>query len=326
MAELSTIVRVQSLKGRYTFRVEHYEGLSTQIGVPIESPEFVLCGNTWSLNIYPGGENKSHAGYIACYLQNRSMSSVRASYTFTIVGPDNIRVMWGPSVVRLFGSRPDGWGLKKFIPSLKTRGTVTFIVDIVVYIQEWTIISEPSLARMMAGLFNDETSSDVKVMVKQSPETLHLHRCILMHRSEVFRRMLRSNMHEATTGTILIADMTPAALRAMMWFFYTDQLPSEAVLQDTAIDLLYASKNYLVPTLQHHCESYLSAQPMSLDMAIPMLVTAELTESAKLKNHVLKYIAAHFRQLVKTREYQALDDSLKEDVETIVSPRGCLTC
>lgn len=85
MEEKSNITRVKQTKGSYSFRVEGYLGLPDGVSDSVESPEFVLCGYTWQLRIFPGGSLDAHRGYLSFYLASKSDKDARVSYKLSVV-------------------------------------------------------------------------------------------------------------------------------------------------------------------------------------------------------------------------------------------------
>lgn len=83
--EKASVAKVQKCCGIYRFQVEGYLGLSTRVGDSIESPEFLLCGYTWQLRIFPGGSLDAHKGYMSFYLASKSNKVARASYQLCVI-------------------------------------------------------------------------------------------------------------------------------------------------------------------------------------------------------------------------------------------------
>ena len=218
--------KVQKLIGSYTFRIERYSGLSTQVGTSTESPEFDLCGHIWQLRIFPGGSLELHKGYLSYYLASKSTRQARASYRLSVLNQLNSSLdsqqaqssskdeSFSSSGVRVFeakGLQVDGWGRDKFMTVATllepTAGfcvddTVIFRVFITVY-GDMEICTFPvmnntnndfahaSLAKDMHSLLKDETDSmDVTLIVGECQERICAHRCVLRARSPVFAAML----------------------------------------------------------------------------------------------------------------------------------------
>ena len=76
--------RVQKQSGSYTFRIEGYSGLSANVGISTESPEFRLCGHCWQLRIFPGGSLETHKNFVSYYLASKSTKQARASYKLSV--------------------------------------------------------------------------------------------------------------------------------------------------------------------------------------------------------------------------------------------------
>jgi len=131
--------KVQKLVGSYTFRIDRFSGLSSNVGASTESPEFDLCGHIWQLRIFPGGSLEAHKGHLSYYLASKSSRQARASYRLSVLNQyDDIATglntttatsnttttatsrdeSFSSSGVRVFeakGLQVDGWGRDKFM-------------------------------------------------------------------------------------------------------------------------------------------------------------------------------------------------------------------
>ena len=116
----SALSRVRQTTGSFTFRIDGFSGLPNAVGASTESPEFVLCGHTWQLRIFPGGSLQLHRNFVSFYLASKSDKVARASYTLTVKnqvvgGTDE---QFASTAVRTFepkGVQIDGWGRDKFM-------------------------------------------------------------------------------------------------------------------------------------------------------------------------------------------------------------------
>jgi len=132
--------KVQKLVGSYTFRIDRFSGLSSNVGASTESPEFDLCGHIWQLRIFPGGSLEAHKGHLSYYLASKSSRQARASYRLSVLNQiDEVAPglnttatttsntattatskdeSFSSSGVRVFeakGLQVDGWGRDKFM-------------------------------------------------------------------------------------------------------------------------------------------------------------------------------------------------------------------
>ncbi len=322
--EQSSTYRVQTLTGRYTFRIEEFHALaSIETTKFLESPTFSLCDNTWAVRIYPTGAKDSHNGCLCCRLMSKSTDEVRATFTITMITSNKKTISKSTESEKVFSSASVSWGFPNFAEVVKESGTVTFITTIhrhIILNQVCTsnsIVAQMTVVRMMEDLFNDAESSDIEVTIP--PESkLKLHRCVLMYRSNVFRAMLQSPMYEATSGKIVVEDIPANVFRTMVWYLYTCKFPSADEMQDQAIDLLFASKKYQIDLLYHACEVYL-CNNVNKDNVVPLLTAADMLDSSLLKRRAIQYIVVHFSQISETDTYQEMNENIRRDVEHIVA-------
>ena len=61
-----------------------FEGLPSERGVPVHSPEFTCFGHKWCLKVYPGGHSESKDGMVSLYLVNRSNKSITINFGFSV--------------------------------------------------------------------------------------------------------------------------------------------------------------------------------------------------------------------------------------------------
>jgi hypothetical protein len=217
--EVASAGRVQKHSGSYTFRIEGYSGLSANVGISTESPEFRLCGHCWQLRIFPGGSLETHKNFVSYYLASKSTKQARASYKLSVTCQisDGTDETFSSSGVRLFeakGTQIDGWGRDKFMllstlkdPSLGfyVSDTVIFKVNITVYgaleTADVPVVSTRSLnhsnitlSECMYTLYQEasraESSADLVIVAGESQTPIYCHRSILRARSPVFKAML----------------------------------------------------------------------------------------------------------------------------------------
>ena len=66
-----------------------FANLTTTRGEGVESPQFSCFGHQWRLEIYPGGDVNSGEGYVAVELANRSNTSIKLHYSFSVRNEDD---------------------------------------------------------------------------------------------------------------------------------------------------------------------------------------------------------------------------------------------
>jgi len=72
----------------------------------VESPEFSCFGHQWVLKLYPGGRDNSDEGYVAIGIVNRSNTSIKIQYCYSVRDADGKEVMYGTQAqaIKEFGA------------------------------------------------------------------------------------------------------------------------------------------------------------------------------------------------------------------------------
>jgi hypothetical protein len=175
-------------------------------------------------------------------------------------------------------------------------------------------------------IFNDEASSDVRIFVGEDKQVIYAHRCILIARSEMFNLMFSSAMRESTTGEIHITDFEFQVIRSMIFYMYTDTFPDQKVLAQHAINILKASKKYMISSLTEYCELYL-ANCLTVSSCLSMLRFAYDMDTTILRQKCLIYIAQNSPKVIQLPEYNELEKELSTDVSATIEAfnkrKGC---
>lgn len=341
--------KVQKKVGFYCFRIDGYSGLSTRVGDSVESPEFNLCGHTWQLRIFPGGSLDVHKGFVSFYLASKCNKVARASYKLSIINqiPGGDDETFSSSGIRIFeakGAQVDGWGRDKFVSvnmlknaefGLCVQDMVEFKAEITAFGDLETVCSTDLVTRTMKknsleatllSMINDETTSDLTLLVGPNKEKVFAHRVILMFRSDFFRAMLSSGMIESVQGEIHLPDADLFVVQELLKFLYTDTIPEAKVMQDHAESLLIMAMRYQCPALIEVCESDLSNR-LNCSNAISLLQLADMIGATGLKQKILYYIAVNSMKLLQTKEFSELTGELLQEtnhaIDNVNKRKGC---
>jgi hypothetical protein len=68
----------------HTVHWHGFESLSSERDEYIPSPEFMLVGNQWYLELYPGGDDDAAEEMASLYLENMSNKSIEVEYGFSV--------------------------------------------------------------------------------------------------------------------------------------------------------------------------------------------------------------------------------------------------
>ena len=173
-------------------------------------------------------------------------------------------------------------------------------------------------------LLNSGTLSDFTVVVcdEELQQQIPVHKALLAARSPVFAAMFRhEDTKEAQEKQVVITDVHPDVFKNFLQFVYTGVKPKCGrltiellILADkvfgffvlfyfTFLVNVLSPKQYQVKELRDHCEEYLSTS-LSLFTVVSHLQVAHLHSAAVLKESCLKFMAAHFADVVNTYDWE----------------------
>lgn len=243
----------------------------------VSSSTFTVSGYGWNIRIYPDGWKEEHKdAYMSAFLC-------------------------------FFQSVGCYWGWSKFIEKSKLQELISRNDDCFTIRCVLTILKEPrtedvstaivpvpesNLYTHFASMLEDGEGMDVTFSV--GDQLFNAHRCVLAARSSVFKAELFGQMKETTMKCIKIDDMEPAIFEALLYFIYTDSLPSNSELdQNTALQqLLVAADRYGLDRLKAICEGKL-CQRIDVQTVATTLALADQHHTTQLKNACLGYLTLH---------------------------------
>jgi hypothetical protein len=144
--------------------------------------------------------------------------------------------------------------------------------------------------------FDSGSLHDVCFVVEQ--EHVHAHRCLLYARCEYFRSMFGAGFKEGDSAEIPIKGTTSAAFKALLTYFYTDDMEvDDAVL----FDLAKLCDQYLVERLFNHCVHQLF-KGITVHNAVMRLVQAHTATDegvmwGKLKSATMGYMTHNIKEI-----------------------------
>ena len=167
----------------------HYHGfsdLSTERGARFDSPEFMLLGNQWRLEIYPGGDATAAEGMTPLYLWNMSDKSIEIDLGFSVNDENGKQVAYKQTATP-FNFAPvgtttsaRGFHFATHLSLLSSLINGTLIIEVRMRLTTPTksvpppFIPENPVAQMIQGVFMDEKYSDIvfEVVGEEEPKIL----------------------------------------------------------------------------------------------------------------------------------------------------------
>ena len=170
------------------------------------------------------------------------------------------------------------------------------------------------MTRDVLSLLDDPEISDLTLVVEG--RKIHVHRAILFARSSHFRSMFTSGMRECGDGLVHIPDAPYDAMKVMLVYLYTGDVPLTPAL---AMPVLCLADRYMIAGLKRLCESVLVGA-INIETVVVMLEAATQYSASHLQQECLMFAVAHFQELVHTADYVTLDPKIMILVQRAVAP------
>jgi hypothetical protein len=305
--------------GDWTTTKVYYHGfpfLSTERNANVDSPEFMACGNTWRLKLYPGGVdntppgNSSRMGWVAILLINRSNKSIAMNLGFSVKDGK------GKQVAKKQPSTPttfDPLGGPVCTDFAERSTLIDSLVDgtlvVEVHMKSLTtskttlpqFIPENPFCKNMLQLFNDEESDDIIFEVgehqsknsttkvaKIAPVKFHAHCLILRSCSTILADLCKTKGDPATP--IEITNVSPEVFRHLLYYIYGGKI-SDDDMKTHSKEIINAANRYGVANLKLEAEAFLvQGTTFSLDNVMEHLIYADSMNCALLKEAAMDYI------------------------------------
>lgn len=135
------------------------------------------------------------------------------------------------------------------------------------------------------SLFENPKFSDFTIISCRGTK-FNVHRGILSARSDVFEKMLSSDMKEKNEDMVIIDDIQEKALFEFLRYIYSGKVRS---IDDIVLDLLHAAIKYNVLPLREICLRTMSFN-LSSETVFDVLLAADLYDEKGLKKYCLDFI------------------------------------
>ena len=164
--------------------------------------------------------------------------------------------------------------------------------------------SKLNQSEMFAGkLYAENEFVDVKIVCNE--KTFACHKAVLSCQSEVFKTMIRfKSSTENQTGVMEINenDVNSEAMEQVLFYFYHGNVQDTKMINT---NLLRAADKYEVAGLMDMCARYLESN-LSLENALDVLVTSELTNQKGLFDCAAKFVRENKGKMNKTGAYKEM--------------------
>jgi hypothetical protein len=162
-------------------------------------------------------------------------------------------------------------------------------------------------------LINSELHSDL--MLRIGDDLMPAHKIILC-RSSFFRSMLLSGMQESTAAEIEL-EFNQEVVLEILQFLYTDRIE---VSPSNCIGVLVYSSMLGLAEVSNYCRN-MAGNLLADDNVFSVLSVAEMYFDLSLRRHCVKYLQQHYEDLKNAKEFEDLDDELKESLASYVAKK-----
>jgi len=321
-----------------------FANLTTTRDEYVISPEFSCFGHQWRLDLYPGGDTNSEEGYAAVGIVNRSNTSIKIQYCYSVRDANCKEVVhYEPDTDEFgaLGSEDNAWFAFDFAKRTKLLDALVdgaLVIEVRMKsstTEDETItqfIPTNPLCKNVMNKFMDEESADVVFEVdnrscqseehtnKKSRTTtpFYAHRFILQDVSTMLAELCKSDEGGVIT-TVSITDVKPEIFRHMIYYTYGGKL-SEDELKNNAKDIINACDKYGVVHLKLEAEAtYVKSTTITIDNMIDNLLYADSKNLALLKESVMDYIVANRSSIIGKVSFDNVPSSMITDVLAAVS-------
>jgi len=307
----------------------------------VKSPEFSCFGHEWVLTIYPGGEEDSPEGYAGVGLANRSNTSIKIQYCYSVRDANGKEIVHHePNTHELYAKGGKNayyhadFAKRSTLMELLVQGSLVIEVRMKLPPINKSItqfIPTNPIYKNVLELFNDEESADVVFEIggeqstgtttrKRSKTTtkFHAHRLILKNNASALYEMCGGSGEEGIT-TVSITDVTPNIFKHMIYYLYGGKL-SEEELKDNAKDIINACDKYGVVHLKLEAEAaYVKSNEITIDNMMDNLLYADSKNLALLKEAVMDFMIKNKHRIIGKVSFDNVPSSMITDVLTAMA-------
>ena len=318
----------------FSVTFNNFEDFISEVGAPVESPDFSCFGSQWQVVIYPSGNYDSSNGMVALYLQRRSAAGrkLEVMYSFTLglkYGSDRIsrqgRCIFGDH--KLWGW-PD-FCLREEINEDEKRYLEKGALVVHVSMQLDQFIPKNKTSSIVLKLFNDESSADVVFEIceqgkcenstsngrKRAKTTTaklyHAHRLILQHYSQELSALCATS---DDMTPIIITDVMPEVFRHLLYYVYGGEITEDDFVGHER-DIINAADKYGVTNLKLEAEVwYVNNIAITLDNVIDTLLYAHAMNGALIKESVMDFIVENKQEVLQRVSFQDVPGDVCKDL------------
>ena len=320
-------------------RFHGFADLPTARDECVDSPEFSCFGHQWVLCIYPGGEDDSDEGYAVIELVNRSESTIKIQFNFSVrnADEDGKEVVYIKTKTNEFGGQNINWYTQDFA---KRSKLMSLLVDgsLVIEVRMKSTSTDKAITHFvptnqfnqnMLELFMEEETADVVFEVGEEQQTkgrrkkaksttnFHAHRLILKNNASELYEMCGKSDEGITT--VSISDVAPDIFKHILYYSYGGKLSDED-LEANAKHIINACDKYGVVNLKLEAEAvYVKSTAITINNMIEILLYADSKNLALLKEAVMDYIIENKHSIIGKVSFSDVPSEMMTDLLTAMA-------
>jgi len=176
--------------------------------------------------------------------------------------------------------------------------------------------SKPTVKQSLSAAFNDEASSDLKILVEG--KMIYVHKAVLKIRCDYFSRMFQSHWDENEQKVIQINEYSYNVVFSFLRYLYTDHVELEP---HDAIGLLDLATSYCEDGLKWHCQRLIK-ESINIENAALLYSASIMYNAAELQRFCFQFCQNHMTQVVQTENFKLLEKQVMLEFITNSAQNG----
>ena len=298
----------------------HWHGfarLPSEQGEGVDSPEFMLLGNQWFLQLYPGGrEHAAAEGMMSLFLWSRSNKAIDIDFGFSVNDGNGKRVAnkrpAGPCHFDPVGGSASSRGWPNFamrynLLSSLVNGTLVIEVRMKVPVPLKSVpppfIPENPFAKNIQRMFLDENFGNISFAVgaqqkknntkkaaKTTPVMFHAHQAILRECLTGILADICGSKGGSTSSPIEITDVSPEVFRHLLHSAYGGKISDDDMKLHNK-EIIDAANRYGVVNLKLEAEAcFVGNTTCTIENVMEHLLYADSMNCALLKEAGMDFL------------------------------------
>ena len=155
----------------------------------------------------------------------------------------------------------------------------------------------------------------VDVTVKCGDKEFKAHKAILATQSPVFKAMFKTDNKKKGSSVVDISEADPEVVSEMLSYLYTGRAPN---LDTVTRELLLIASKYEISHLLEMTQKKLKSD-INASNVVELLIFATTHDTPSLKKACLTYISLHSAEVMRTSDWDKLENSLKIEVADFIA-------